>query len=143
MRFIHQICTTFLNHTGCLIISLSASHSPTTYSLDDLVRLSQQPSNILFLIVYFILILFLLSIAFGCIFRDNDRLKGYNYTFTLLLHSLAFGIVAGSLSGNQVFIKSLSTIISAYSYLHSCDYADISKAFLSTRLSGFTTVCLW
>ncbi|KAK8824734.1 hypothetical protein WA577_001758, partial [Blastocystis sp. JDR] len=57
--------STVLITLGCLLISLSASHSNATYTISDLSALSKQPSYILFSTLYFVSIVLLAFLSFG------------------------------------------------------------------------------
>ncbi|KAK8826441.1 hypothetical protein WA577_001794, partial [Blastocystis sp. JDR] len=93
----------FPNRTGCLLISLSASHSNATYTISDLSALSKQPSYILFSTLYFVFIALLAFLSFGAVTPSLEPYRG-----------LAIGLLSGCLSGNQTYIKGLSVIVSDY-----------------------------
>ena len=69
----------FLYFNGCFIISLSASHSQVDYTIDDLIELSSQPSNIFYCILYLLFILFLLGIVLNLFHHPFSHLQGYFY----------------------------------------------------------------
>ena len=99
-----------LHSSGCLLISLSASHTNTSFSVRDLALLSRQPSYVLFCTLYSVTIILLAFISFG---NTNERLENYRGSFFFLhiMRRLAIGLLSGSLSGNQTYIKGLSVII--------------------------------
>ncbi|KAK8802875.1 hypothetical protein WA171_006546 [Blastocystis sp. BT1] len=99
----HLLPETVDDGNGCLLISLSATHTPTSFTVEDLTQLSRQPSSILFNTVYAVLTLFLLSVI---LLQSRDRLQSYR--------GLAFGLLSGVLSGNQTYIKCLGIIISDF-----------------------------
>ena len=101
----------FPNHTGCLLISLSASHSNATYTISDLSALSKQPSYILFSTLYFVSIVLLAFLSFGAVTPSLESFRGFQSS-PFVNPSLAIGLLSGCLSGNQTYIKGLSVIVS-------------------------------
>ena len=97
-----QYQSTLFITLGCLLISLSASHSSESFSVDDLIQLSMTPLNVAFSILYFIILSILLFVVFSHK-EELAKAKG-----------LACSLLSGVLSGNQTFIKCLSVILSDF-----------------------------
>lgn len=117
--------STFLNHRGCLLISMSATHSPISLSVNDLIALSVQPTSILLSVIYLVLIGTLFWVVQKPSTEKNSKTRGYGLN-RLFIHDdfmnkctisyrLAFALLAGSLSGNQIYIKCIGIIIKEYS----------------------------
>lgn len=61
---------------GCILISLSATHSPVTLTVADLITLSFQSSSVLFNTLYSLSLLFLLFVVCYCSTSLFDPYKG-------------------------------------------------------------------
>ena len=130
---------------------MSATHSPISLCVNDLIALSVQPTSILLNVIYLVLIGTLFWIVQNPSAEKSSKTRGYglNRLFThddfinkyIILYRLAFALLAGALSGNQIYIKCIGIIIKEYSSHHRFErVVDFLRTLPSSKKHGFITV---